>query len=301
MTQPETTHPNTIVVGVDDSASSRVAVRWAAAYADASGSTLVLMHAGVASGTSLSDAVNLRSGRTSSARAHARSTLATARVVAQSVAHTSLEIDTVLEADRPAQALAELASTVRMIVLGSHTRGLFARAVFGSVSAAVASTARCPIVVVPERFTPSDSAGGASVVVGVDHSPHDDAVLEAAFDQAACLHTRVHVVHACDGPDAGAVFSEIVERAPHHDPITAAKRWLDERVEPWARRYPPVQVSTSVVEDIPSHALLGCAGHAQLIVVGARNRGVVPPLVMGSTSRAVLHHSVIPTMIVPAT
>lgn len=296
ITHPKITHPNTVVVGVDSSASSRGAVGWAAEYAHACGSTLVSLHAGVASGTTLSDAVNLRSGRASGAHARARSTLATARVVAQSVAPESLTIDTVLESDSPAEALTEHAAKARLIVLGSHDQGPFARSVFGSVSTVVASNARCPIVVVPEKYT---SAGGP-VVVGLDRSPHDDAVLEAAFDQAARLHTRVHAVHACEGVDAGAVFSENVERAPHLDLAAAAKRWLDERVGSWAQKYPSVQASTSIVQDYPSRALLGCARHAQLIVVGARSRGALSPLVMGSTSRAVLHHTKIPTMIVPA-
>lgn len=305
MTHAEITHPNTVLVGVDSSASSRGAVRWAASYADACASTLVLMHAGVASGTTLSDAVNLRSGRASSAHARARSTLATARVVAQSVARETLSIETMLESEHPAQALTEQAATARLIVLGSHDQGRLARTVFGSVSTVVASNARCPIVVVPENYTPADNGtdavATAPVVVGLDHSPHDDAVLDAAFDQALRLRARVHAVHACEQVDTGTVFGEIVQGAPHRDPAAAAKRWLDERVGSWAQKYPSVQVSTSVVEDFPSRALLGCAHSAQLIVVGARSRGTIPPLVMGSTSRAVLHHSTIPTMIVPAT
>lgn len=300
ITHPKITHPSSIVVGVDGSASSRGAIRWAAEYADASGHTLVLMHAGVASGTTLSDAVNLRSGRSSSSHARARSTLATAQVVAQSVARDSLAIETVLESERPTQALTEYAVTARLIVLGSHDQGRFARAVFGSVSTVVASNARCPIVVVPETYTPADTAADAPVVVGLDRSPRDDAVLHAAFDQAARLRVGVHVVHACEQVDAGAVFSEVVERAPRMDPAAATKRWLDERVGSWSQKYLSVQVSTSIVQDIPSRALLGCSHDAQLVVVGARSRGSIPPLVMGSTSRAVLHHTKIPTMIVPA-
>lgn len=301
MTHETCTHEDTTVVGVDGSAHSRSAIKWAAAYAAASSSTLVLVHAGVNPQVSLSDAVNLRHGRASRALAHARSTLATARVVAQSVAGDDVHIETLLEAALPADALIEHARHARLLVLGKHDQGKVARALLGSVSSKVASRARCPIAIVPENNSSTGFEDGTTtVVVGIDQTSDDDSVLATAFDQADRLHARLHAVHALQKSTRSAEYPIPDEHTHALDPRAPAQRWLDGRVAAWEEKYPAVTVTASVIEGKPSDAVLGCARHAQLIVVGARSRGSVEPVFVGSTSRAVLHHTAIPTLIVPA-
>lgn len=50
---------------------------------------------------------------------------------------------------RPAEALVNAAAGADLLVVGTHGRGPLAGAVLGSVSAACAAHARCPVMVVP--------------------------------------------------------------------------------------------------------------------------------------------------------
>lgn len=303
MTHTDSAHPAgadtfITVVGVDGSASALNAVRWAAAAAGET--TLMLVYAGVNGTRTLSDAFNLRSGGRS-ARAHARSTLASAREVALSVAGDAVVVDTVVAPESPVEIFTEYAKDAHLIVLGTRGQGTLARALFGSVSDVVATRVRCPVAVVPEKFESAHPESDAlPVVVGLDHSQNDDAVLAIAFDQAARRGVSLVAVHAFEPSDAASTFSEFVQQGPHLDGARAAQHWIDRLVALWAEKYPSVQVTTSVVDDRPSHALLAEAAHAQLIVVGARSRGSIEPLFMGSTSRAILHRTQVPTIIVPA-
>lgn len=290
------------VVGVDGSASAHSAVRWAAADAAARKTPMLLVYAGIGkSATSLSSAVNLRAGTTTSARVHAREALATARVIARSAVDDDIDVQIVLESAPPAETLIHYAETARMLVLGSRRHSAVARAVLGSVSSVVAAHARCPIAVIPENYADQSSGPSAGpVVVGLDHSSNDDAVLGAAFDQASRLGAPLYAVHACEKTDPAALFSEYVEYGPHLDPASGPKRWIDRLVATWGEKYAAVDYTTHISTERPSHALLNKARDAQLIVVGARSRRAIPPLVIGSTGRAVLHHVDIPVIVVPA-
>lgn len=286
------------IVGVDGSVPSEVAVRWAAADAALHGTALTLVYAGAASGGTQSSAARL-SGGTSSA--HAQSAMASAQAVAKSVAGDSLAVQTVLVSNPPAEALVGYGSNARLIVLGTRGLGGIARAVLGSVSSAVAARASCPVAIVPEHFdTTQVGTDSAPVVVGLDHSPHDDSVLAVAFEQASRRRVGLRVVHAFTARNPGTSFGDFVQWGPHLDPAGAARLWLDHVAAEWGKEYPAVSVSTSAIEDYPSRTLLEMAADAQLIVVGSRSRGAISPLFMGSTSRAILHRAEIPTIIVPA-
>ena len=297
---------NYVVVGAFGSATSRSAVRWAASYAASQATSLVLVHAGVSPELSTGD--DAGRGRASSARARARSTLATSRVIAHAAAGASLPVETVLTPAPPDEALTDWGKNACMIVVGSRRRGGFARAVLGSVSNVVATHALCPVAVVPAPHPvrpPSSDTGTdappAPVVVGIDFSSDtDDSVLAVAFAQAARLGVGLHAVHAYTPPDSSPALSGYIQFGPQRGPSASAQRWLDSILAPWSHKYPAVEITTAVVDDYPSHAILADATHAQLIVVGSRSRGAISPLFTGSASRAVLHHAAIPTIIVPS-
>jgi nucleotide-binding universal stress UspA family protein len=73
---------------------------------------------------------------------------------------------------------------------------------------------------------------------------------------------------------------------------------VDERLRPWCERYPDLQVRRVVAPDRPSRMLLDHAEDAQLLVVGSRGRGAFRGMLLGSTSRALLHHATCPLAVV---
>jgi nucleotide-binding universal stress UspA family protein len=62
--------------------------------------------------------------------------------------------------------------------------------------------------------------------------------------------------------------------------------------------YPEVAVERVVRQGAPRGALLEAASRAQLLVVGARGRGDLPEMRLGSVSLAVLHYAPCPVSII---
>ena len=61
----------------------------------------------------------------------------------------------------PARALIGMSENCGMLVLGSHGHGGFAGLLLGSVSAACAAHARCPVLIVHGPKPPAEAAGDA--------------------------------------------------------------------------------------------------------------------------------------------
>jgi nucleotide-binding universal stress UspA family protein len=145
--------PPRIVVGVDGSSSSRLALRWAAALATASGSRL--------------DAVIAWHFEASYGRAYLPVDLNPALDAEKTLSET---VDEVFGAHRPtdmrlavaqggaAKVLLRESEGARMLVVGSRGRGGFTGLLLGSVSASVAEHATCPVLVVHGESAPPQFA-----------------------------------------------------------------------------------------------------------------------------------------------
>jgi nucleotide-binding universal stress UspA family protein len=74
------------------------------------------------------------------------------------------------------------------------------------------------------------------------------------------------------------------------------RRVLGERLASWQEKYPNVAVEQVVARDRPAHRLRG--RRARLLVVGCRGRGGFTSMLLGSTSRALVHHAPCPLAVV---
>ena len=148
-----------IVVGVDGSDTADHAVAWAARYATLEDRPLVIAHAFGAIGEADAAGLHLDGGAFAiiykQLHAGGEAVVAAAtRKVAES--HPSIGMTTVVEDGDPRQLLLRLAERASLVVMGSRGRGPFRSLVFGSVTAAVAGRAGCPVVVIP----PNDDRDG---------------------------------------------------------------------------------------------------------------------------------------------
>ena len=134
-----------IIVALDGSEQSMLALKKAGALADCFGSKLILVHA-FPHTSDLRDALQydkLVAMRT----LEGQSFIATAR---EQLGQTSLEIDEELLEGPAADAILSAASThdPDLIVMGTRGRGSLKGLVFGSVSTKVSHYAPCPVMVV---------------------------------------------------------------------------------------------------------------------------------------------------------
>ncbi|RZL75076.1 MAG: universal stress protein [Rhodococcus sp. (in: high G+C Gram-positive bacteria)] len=290
-----------IVVGVDGSAQSLDAVRWAADAAVHHRVPLLLVSSLLTAPGTFGDAVNLSAGAFTGVEYVGTQRLATAAELARhSVRGAHLTLRTALRHGSAVTALLDAAKSARMLVVGSRGLGEFTGGLVGSVSSAVISHAACPVAVIrgmPEMDGPPLDG---PVVVGVDGSPNSEPAIAAAFEEASLRDVDLVAVHAWSDfslltvPPADLSDDELLWSAIE----TTEQAVLSESLAGWKDKYPDVPVCKVVVRDRPVHHLLQQSQGAQLVVTGNRGRGGFTSLLLGSTSRALLHALTCPLLIV---
>ena len=281
-----------VVVGVDGSDSASRAVRWASAYAARHGLPLRLVHVYLAP-ISLPGGVFDQSVLRRAMRVQGRKWLRDARMAAAETA-PDIEVEVVLRSAPVAPALREESRAAALVVLG--TRGLrgIAGLLLGSTGNALAGHTPCPLVVVR-----GDEPARGPVVVGVDGTETSESAIAFAFAEAAARGRPLVAVHAWVEPAVDTVLLGRTDPPPDFEPAQQeAYEVLAERLAGWQEKYPEVHVTREVVRDHPWRALLRHAEGAALVVVGTRGRGGFAGLVLGSTSRRVLHHVPCPVAVV---
>ncbi len=161
----------------------------------------------------------------------------------------------------------------------------------GSVAAAVATHATCPVVVVHG----TDRPAVGPVVVGVDGSPVSEDALAFAFDAAATRRVPLVAVRCYEPPVFYPDSAIVVDWEAVH---TEEQEVLAERLAGWGERYPDVPVERVVVQGVPAAVLVEQSETAQLVVVGSHGHGSLAGLILGSVSRAVLHRAHCPVAVV---
>jgi nucleotide-binding universal stress UspA family protein len=154
------------------------------------------------------------------------------------------------------------------------------------VSLQVAACASGPVTIVRGHWQPVPSKAAHPVVVGADGSGPAQAAVAFAFEEAARYQAPLVAVCALAG--AAGVLGTARQVEADFD-RTLARCVSD---------CPEVGVQRIVRQGAPRAALLDAAARAQLLVVGARGRGGLPEMRLGSVSLAVLHHAPCPVTIV---
>jgi nucleotide-binding universal stress UspA family protein len=281
-----------IVVGVDGSACSVVALDWAAAEAARRSCRLHVVHVSPVTWMNVGpDAVVLTEPIPPS-----RPPFLDESVVRVSAAWPDLEVTSDEVVEGAASGLVALSDEAALVVVGSHGRSLVGRMLMGSVSRHLLTHARCPAVVV--RGTPS--VPGSPVAVGLDDSPTARGALRLACAEATLLGVALVVVHAWQDLSLNS-YGQWYPPVNVHDDLKAdAEALTADAVAEVVRDFPDLEVHLRVRETHPVEALLDAARESQLLVVGAHGRGAFAGMTLGSVTTAAIHHSSCPVMSVPA-
>jgi nucleotide-binding universal stress UspA family protein len=167
----------------------------------------------------------------------------------------------------------------------------------GSVMAHIATHASTPVVVVPAHWRPRPDRPG-EVVVGVDGSAESWNAIAFGFEFAEQTGASVTAVLAWHDPTSTGPGDMLF---PVHDVVALAEDSsvvLSEAVAGQAVDHPDVKVTERLVHGAPAKVLEAQSQEADLLVVGSRGRGRIRGFLLGSVSRAVLHHATCPVAVV---
>lgn len=286
-----------IIVGVDGSSASKVAVDWAARDAAMRGEALTLVHVLVPPAVMAFPEVPMPPGYLQWQEDEGRKLLDNARrTVEDAVGKADVEVTSEIVTGSAVPTLADLSTGAQMIVVGCRGRGALARGLLGSISTGLAHHAHCPVAIIHDEDPLMPHPSQAPVVVGVDGSPASEHAVAIAFEQASFRGVDLVAVHAWSDSGVlefpGADWSSLQ---------AMGEETLSERLAGWQERYPDVLVRRVVVADKPAHQLIEQAESAQLLVVGSHGRGGFAGMVLGSVSTSVVHGARMPVIVARTT
>jgi len=283
-----------VVVGVDGSPASKVAVDWAARNAVLHGAPLTLVHVLTPPAVMAFPDVPMPPGYLEWQQEQGRGLLDAAEQTAREAAgRTALDITSEMVSGPSVPSLVDASKDARLIVVGCRGHGALARGILGSVSNGLVHHAHCPVVIIHDEDPLMPHPSKAPVVVGVDGSPASERAVGLAFEEASLRGVDLVAVHAWS--DAG-VFE--FPGADWSTQQAMGEETLSERLAGWQERYPDVLVRRIVVADKPARQLLEQAESAQLLVVGSRGRGGFAGMLLGSVSTAVINAARMPVLVV---
>lgn len=217
------------------------------------------------------------------------------------MSHPNLETDITTSLAGPTMALDEASTSAELVVVGSHGRGRVGSVLLGSTAYATSGHARCPVVVVRDGH--SEPPGpDRPVVVGSDGSVGGDRAVTEAAEVALRWGAELHVVTTWAPPPPNPWglpplgFDSLQEAV--EDRREGAQRAAAMTAESLGEDHPELVIHTLTPEAHPDDGLLEAAETAGIVVLGSRGHGMLSGMVLGSTSRSVLHHTRTPVMIV---
>ena len=289
----------TVVVGVDGSEQALVAAQWALDLAGRRNLPLEVVH----SWSVPLPPVGLGPtpvGLTDDGMQDAAQSVLDDAVATLADTAPEVSVSGNLYAGTPTSALLDASERAAVVVVGRSGLDRVTEFILGSVTQQVVAHASCPVAVVPFVEHDGDDAGveAGRVVVGIDGSELSVDATRVAFEEASTRHVGLTLLHVWNSPSVDTsglvVPSSFTLQEAHSDELRA----MAETVAGLAEHYPDVHVEQRLRQGRPAKALAEASKGAELVVVGSRGHGGFASLMLGSTSRSLLHHTFAPVLIV---
>ncbi|WP_190015092.1 universal stress protein [Streptomyces lucensis] len=284
-----------LVVGVDGSEPSLLAVDWAVDEAARHGLPLRLVHASL---------WEIYEGAQPSFRTERPAEEVMAEHIVASCVERARRRDPGVKVS--GKVLAEDAASVLLragpeafaLVTGSRGRGGFAGLLLGSVGLAVAARATCPVIVV-RGAEPDRPQGAGRVVVGIGDRAGGAGALRFAVREAEVRGCALTAVRAWRSPAVDPVDHMLIADDGARLRKERASAGLDDALREAARDHPRVGIERRTAEGPTHRVLIEASAGADLVVVGAVRRHGRFGLQLGRVAHALLHHARCPVAVVP--
>jgi nucleotide-binding universal stress UspA family protein len=289
-----------VVVGVDGSAGSLTALRWAMRWALVRGAEVAVLAAyPTVAAWSSPDSVDPGALDVvhDDTWARARAAVDTVRDGDETVRDVPVSLH--VEPGPAAAQLVRHSTDADLLVVGSRGRSEVRSALLGSVALHSVSAAECPVVVVPLPGSWAEPGVSSRVVVGVDGSARSAAALAAAMTEAGPAGSVV-AVRSLDvtdplgdaaGPQAEAALQLVQQGALAH-----LETQLAELLVTATGDHPDVRRLS--LPGPAGEVLVEQAADADLLVVASRGHGEFRGLLFGSVALHCVVHSPCPVLVV---
>jgi nucleotide-binding universal stress UspA family protein len=278
-----------VVVGVDGSAGSAVALQWALDHADHLGAiepVMAFVSGLYAYGFGPIEDADDRGGP------YRHEAIERLRMFLELHCPSLVDVGSVIE-DRAGAGLVEAAKGAELLVVGTRGWGSRVDLSLGSVGAYCARHSVVPVALIPPASPPVGDH--LEVVVGFDGSLHARVALTWALTHLR-PSAKITVVRAFT---SASVVGDPLSPSPETSEASALRELEDEVAAVLADLDAHPSGELLVIPGDARKALRTTAADADVLVIGSRGHGVLDQLLLGSVAAALVHHPTIPTIVVP--
>lgn len=190
----------------------------------------------------------------------------------------------------PIEALSVMSTPETLLILGVTDHVSLFHDDPWKLGASLVRTAEGPLAILPVEL-PGDRRG---VLVGVDGSEASVRAAAFAADEAARSGEPLDVIHAWMEPTVGTTIGTLDLPWLEDD----HRQLLDSCLTEVVMAHPTLEIRRHLVRSTASKAIVDLAGHATLLVLGARGYGPVRRLLFGSVSTACMVTMPCPVIII---
>jgi nucleotide-binding universal stress UspA family protein len=287
--------PRSILIAVDFSEPSRVALEFAARLSRQCEAMLHVLHVENPLLTAAARAEGIDLTR------ETREELTRFTATATAIEHSTLR-QHVVTGEAP-RAICDIAQReqVDLIVMGMHGMSGAAHALFGSTTEGVLEHSDTPVFVVPDTWTPplpssKDLSGMGPVIAAVEITCPAMAGAEAAARLAHVLHTTLHAVHVVPALNVLERWKAHADAAVEQQITTARQEITTALAGVLPHHHIPLLVESGSVPERLAAATFTWTGQHPILVLGRHARGSrrgVP----GSTAYRVLGLAKVPVLV----
>jgi nucleotide-binding universal stress UspA family protein len=279
-----------IVVGVDGSAGSAAALKWAVedARAKAWAIRAVMCWGFISQHHAPDEPIEFDPNYDEAEAAEALESL-----IVDAVGRPDVEIERRVVLDLAAPGLLRASADADLLVLGARGIGGFQALLLGSTSDQCLHHSPIPVVVVRARHDAAQPDGGR-VVVGIDGSEGSMRALDWAVEHATAHQLDVDILQTWNVPAVALPYIESC--SPIEEAAGASVEDAVARVE---RAGLHGRVSGHVACGSAGSVLLHAAEDAGLVVVGSRGLTKFKELLLGSVSHRLATHARCPVAVIP--